>query len=198
MNDNGTGTLSPDDPETRLFLDHYERWRKAYAADGRPPRNAPVWQAGKLYLRENYPHQDWSAYAFEQGSDGKVTLLTVSTERRIKPHEAVKAVFSSVALAGKYVLLTIGDYLRIQKRLDPVAWRLREAGLSPAVEKTSIDEKRAEYALKDDPTKYFITGARGISWNNWLLVLSYEDLNRALAEGFPESLAALVRLDSDS
>jgi hypothetical protein len=196
VKDPEAGSLSPGDPNTRLFLDHYERWRRVYAAADRAPRNQPDWKDGKLYLRENYPHQDWSGFALEQSPDGSVLLLTISTERRDTPHEAVKGVFSDVEIAGKYLILSIGDYLRINLRLDPVAWRLRDAGLSPEVEKVPIDDKQAKYMLRDAPTRYFTTGARGISWNNWLLTISYEQLNSELGQGFPEAAAAALRTDS--
>jgi hypothetical protein len=192
MSEAAGDTFSPHDPDVVELLDHYERWRRAYARAGRPPRDMPDWANGKLYLREGFPYPDWSAFALGRNGDGEITFFHVSTERRNAPLESLDYTFSDVPTAGKYLLCKVGDYLRIDKRLDPVSRQFRERGLSNEVDKTVIDDEHAKYVLKRHPRSYFISGPRGISPINWLLTMSYDDLNEELAQGFASEVLRIL------
>ncbi|MGE2837133.1 hypothetical protein [Mycobacterium sp. SMC-4] len=171
------------------LLARYNRWRDIYTQAGVPAWDYPEVSAGRLYFRHGYPHPDWYGFAISQDADDHFAVLKVSTERRNTPAEGVDTTFSSIREAGKYIIYNIGNFLRIERRLDPISWSFRDAGMSPEVEKVLISERYARYQLRESPETYFITGARGISWTNWLLTLSYDDVDRRLSDGLPMGLS---------
>lgn len=176
-------SLAPDNLQVAELLARYNRWRDIYTQTRVPAWDNPELAAGKVYFRHGYPHPDWYGFVISQDANDDFAVLNVSTERRNTPVEGVDTTFSSIREAGKYLINKIGDYLRIQRRLDPISWSFRDAGMSLEVEKVLIIEKFARYQLRESPETYFITGARGISWTNWLLTLSYDELDSQLLDG---------------
>lgn len=175
-----------DHPDVVELLARYSRWRDIYMRAGVPPWDSPDLDADTLHFRRGHPHPDWYGFAISKDVDERYAVLNVSTEHQNTPTEGVDTTFSSVREAGNYIIYNIGDFLRIECRLDPISWTFRDAGMSPDVEeKVPIDERHAKYRLRNSPDTYFVTGAGGISWTNWLLTLTYDDLDRRLTDGLP-------------
>jgi hypothetical protein len=170
------------------LIGRYDSWRDAYTRAGKPAPNEPDRENGRLYFRIGYPYPDWRAFIIEK-TDLVYQVLSASTERSTKVTEGWKADFSRLEDAGKYIIATIADYLRIECRADPTAWKWRAAGLDPQVQKEDLPDGLARYSLLRDPSIYMITNARGIKPEHHVLALSYEDLRRALADGLPDGVA---------
>ncbi len=167
------------------LIARYEGWRKIYGQLGQPPPDEPVWAAGRLNLRSGYPYPDWWAFVVEPVGDG-FNVLRVTTERRNEPLETLAAFFTDIEDAGKYIIVNIGDDLRISLRLDPIEWAWEDAGLDPRVEQTSVSRYVSKFALKDDPERYFILQAGGVQPENRLLPLTYGEIDRLLFDGLPD------------
>src|SRR6185312_9487523 len=131
-----TGTESDIDPKLAELVDRYDRWRRIYTYAGKPARDEPVWESGRLELRQGYPYPEWTSYIVEP-TDGGYNVLTATTERRNEPLESLSGFFTDATDAGKYVIWNIGEDLRVSCRLDPIGWEWEDAGLDPRVEQTS-------------------------------------------------------------
>lgn len=166
------------------FLQHYNAWRNIYGRFGKPPRDEPDWQDGGLWLRDGFPNPDWSAFVIERTGNG-YDLLQATTERRSDPVTSHQGYFSRFEDAGKYVIAAIGDYLRIDRRLDPVSWTWDDEGVPPGVEEIVSSDSRVTYRLREDHEVYCVM-ARGDRAYSHLLLLTYEDLGQMLLNGFPE------------
>jgi hypothetical protein len=166
------------------LIARYEKWREVYSRLGRPARDQTAWENGRLNLRSGYPYPDWTGYVVEHVEDG-FQVLAVTAERRNEPLETLLAFFTDIDDAGKYIIVNIGDDLRISCRLDPIEWAWDDAGLDPRVEQTSMAEYVSKFALKDDPGRYFILQAGGVQPENRLLPLTYDDVEQLLLDGIP-------------
>lgn len=163
----------------------YSLWRGIYARCGKPPRDEPVWQDGELWLRDGYPNPDWTAFVIRQSGNG-FDVFQASTERRSEPVLTHLGFFARLDDAGKYVIAAIGDYLRIEKRLDPVSWSWQDQGLPAEVEEHVSSEARVTYRLRNDHEVYCVL-ALGDKQYSHLLLLTYDELNLLLQEGLAES-----------
>lgn len=67
-------------------------------------------------------------------------------------------------------------------------WAWEDAGLDPRVQQTSLEKFVSKYALKSNPSRYFILRAGGIQPVNRLLPLTYAELDAQLLAGMPESV----------
>lgn len=172
------------DPVYVEFLRHYEKWRSIYEQVGRPARDEPVWEDGRLLLRMGYPLDGWTAYVVSE-SRGGYNVSTATTERRNEPVESVMGFFSDVDDAGKYVIWNVGESLRVSCRIDPVEWGWEDMGLDPRVEHVPLGKYESKYVLKSDPTRFFILNAGGVRPENRLLPLTYEELDEVLTAGIP-------------
>jgi len=164
------------------LIDRYEQWRKIYARLGQSPRDEAAWKDGRLHLRSGYPYPDWSGYVIES-VDGGFNVLTVTSERRNEPLETLAAFFTDIDDAGKYIIVNIGDDLRIRLRLDPIEWAWEDAGLDPRVEQTSLAEYVSKFELKDQPRRYFVLQAGGVQPENRLLPMTYDEIDQLLLDG---------------
>lgn len=182
-------TKPRDLTEYRELIDRYNKWRDAYLSVGRPAPNEPDWENSRLYFRIGYPYPDWRAFIIDQTDDG-YQVLNASTERSTVATEGWKATFSRLEDAGKYVIATIADYLRIECKADPIALRWRVEGLDPLVVKDDLPDGLAKYVLRSDV--YMITTARGIKPEHHVLRLSYDDLNQVLANGLPNEIVQVL------
>ncbi|WP_131536102.1 hypothetical protein [Mycolicibacterium aromaticivorans] len=183
MDSNETGTSS----DWQDLLVRYKKWRRIYALAGKAPRDEPIWEAGQLHLRSGFPYPGWTAYIVKPDGE-RCAVLRVASEHRNEPVESLCGVFSSVEDAGKYIVLNVGEFLRIGLRLDPIEWAWEDAGLDQRVRQLSVDEYVSRFELKDDTTRYFVLQAGGIQPENKLLTLSYDELDALLVEGMPESV----------
>ncbi|MCV7347337.1 hypothetical protein [Mycolicibacterium rhodesiae] len=173
--------------EWQNLLARYEKWRRVYALAGKAPRDDPVWEAGRLHLRSGFPYPGWAGFIL-QPNDVGWAVLRVTSERRNEPLESLCGVFSSVDEAGKYIVLKVGEYLRIDLRLDPIEWAWEDSGLDQRVRQLSIEQYVSRFELKDDPSRYFVLQVGGVQPVNKLLTLSYDELDALLLEGMPESV----------
>jgi hypothetical protein len=174
------------------LVSRYNTWRQIYAYAGEIAPNEPDWDDDRLYFRNGYPNADWSAFILEATADGRYKVLHASTERRNTPIESLRAVFSQIEDAGKYIVYEVADLLRVTQQLEPLDQRWRAAGLDPRVEKVVVSERQAKYELRDDRTAYFLAYSGGIQPYNHILPLSYDQLDAMLIDGFPESITSRV------
>ncbi|WP_155948668.1 hypothetical protein [Mycobacterium sp. URHB0044] len=137
------------------LVEHYNGWRAIYRRAGKPPRNEPAWVDGALWLRDGYPHPDWTAFVIEPQVDG-FKVYQASTERRIEPVLSYQGFFSRLQDAGKFVIAAVGDYLRIHCRLDPISWIWMDQGLHPGVEEDVMSDSEVRYRLRSDHGVYCI------------------------------------------
>ncbi|MGB8403069.1 MAG: hypothetical protein WCE30_03220 [Mycobacterium sp.] len=166
------------------FISRYDSWRGIYVNAGRPARDEPVSEDGRLHLRAGYPYDGWTSYIMSDVPDG-YEVLTATTERRNEPLESPVGFFSDAEDAGKYIIWSIGESLRISCRVDPVQWAWEDLGLDPRVRQVSLDKFVSRYELKANPARYFILRAGGTQPENRILSLTYDDLDAVLTSGIP-------------
>lgn len=169
------------------LLGRYARWRDAFALAGYPILNEPDSVDGDLHFRSGYPNPEWTAYVIRK-VEADYAVLRVSTERRNEPIEGLQATFSTLELAGKYVIFDTGENLRVKLRVDPVTWGWRDSGLDSRVVKNETGNGMAKYVLSTNPDEYFVRPARGITPINHLLPLSYGEVDALLLEGLPAAV----------
>lgn len=176
--------MSEDRPDHEYaeLLSQYEKWRAIYTSVGHAPRDEPVWERGRLYLRVGYPFEGWSGYIVE-GNQGGCDVLRVTTEHRNEPAESKIGFFTDIEDAGKYIIWNVGESLRISCRVDPIEWIWDDLGLDPRVEQVSLDDYTSRFQLKSDPARYFVLQAGGIQPENRLLPITYTELDRELTNG---------------
>jgi hypothetical protein len=174
-------------PEYEELIGRYNKWRDAYIRADKPAPNEPDWEDGRLYFRIGYPYPDWRAFIVEEMGSG-YKVISASTERSADVTEGWKADFSRLEDAGKYVLATIADYLRIECHADPIAVKWRAEGLDPLVVKVVSSDGLATYSLSANPQVFMITNARGTKPENHVLPLTYDDLDHLFADGLPDEV----------
>lgn len=164
------------------LIARYDKWRDAYVRAGKAAPNEPDWEGDRLYFRLGYPYPDWRAFIIDDTND-RYQVLSASTERSTLVTEGWKATFSRLEDAGKYVIATIADYLRIECKVQPIALKWRSDGLDPRVCKTELPDALAKYSLSRDPDIYMIATARGIKPEHHVLPMTYDELNQVFAAG---------------
>lgn len=174
--------------EHQELIDRYNRWRDAYLHAGQPAPNEPDWQDDRLYFRIGYPYPDWRAFIIDETECG-YKVSSASTERSALATEAWKATFSQLEGAGKFIIATIADYLRIECNAQPIALRWRAEGLDPRVTKEELPDGLAKYYVSYDVGVYMISAARGIKPEHHVLPITYDDLNRILTDGLRGDIA---------
>ncbi len=188
----GTDAYARDISE---LISHYNKWRLIFRYANELEPNEPDWDDGRLYFRKGYPHPDWSAFILEPANEGHYSVFHVSTERRNTPLESVRAIFSRLQDAGKYIIYEVADLLRVSLGLKPLEQKWREVGLDTRVRKVVVSDKQAKYELVADPTAYFLAYSGGIQPYNHILPLSYDQLDSELLDGFPQGLTAHLAAD---
>ncbi len=181
--------LGLSDPRVSEFLSEYEKWRRIYGYTDMPSRDAPDWQAGRLYLREGFPYPGWRGYIVD-GSEGGYRVFTVTTERRNEPLESLVATFADMGDAGKYIIWKVGSYLRIDLGLPSLTQRWTKEGLDHRVQVERLAEFESKFELKADPARYFVMRMGGVQPENRLLPMTYQELDAKLLEGMPESVTS--------
>ncbi|MCV7198382.1 hypothetical protein [Mycobacterium angelicum] len=155
---------------------------------------------------------DWAAWIIERTVEGYYTVIrSVRHERAIERSENAVAVFASVADAGKYVILQIGDYLRSYLGPETLAIKWMATGLDPRIQvrqptKDAIDQFTRfrpagpesfsqqglqKYTIQDDPSRFgfaFPREARDMQ----ILALTYDELNALLLDGMPEDITSKI------
>jgi hypothetical protein len=184
-----------DEQHVIELIDRYNKWRAIYSYAGQSPPDEPERANGRLYFRDGYPYPDWSAFIIETTADGLYRVLHASTERRNTPLESERAVFSQFKDAGKYLIYEVADRLRGMKGLMPLERKWRAEGLDARVDKISISDRQAKYLLREDPGAYFVAYSGGIQPYNHILPMSYDELEAALLDGFPESVTSRLAED---
>lgn len=169
-----------------MLFDQYNVWRGIYARMGKASRDEPDWEGNQIWFRDGYPHPDWSAFVIAKRGEG-FDLLQASTERRSDAVMSHQGFFSRLEDAGKFIIAAIGDYLRIDLRMDPVSWIWMDLGLAPNVEETIVSDSEVTYRLRDDHEVYSVM-ALGDRPYSHLLPMSYSELNQVLLQGFPDEV----------
>jgi hypothetical protein len=169
------------------LIDRYNKWRDAYVSAGKTAPNEPDWENGRLYFRIGYPYPEWRAFIIGEANGG-FDVLSASTERSTVTTEGWKGKFSRLEDAGKFVIATIADYLRIGCSAEPIAMKWRTEGLDPRVRKEELPEGLAKYSLASDPDVHMIATVRGIKPEHHVLPLSYDELNQVLADGLSDAI----------
>lgn len=186
----GTDVAGPTpstDPHLDKLISRWQRWRRIYTSAGQPAHDEPRWEAGRLHLRHGYPLPGWTSYIVDP-ADGGYYVLTATTERRNSPLEASAGFFTDADDVSKYIIWTLGETLRMNRRLDPIAWAWEDSGLDARVRWTPRAEFVSKYELIADPSRYFILRTGGIQPENRLLPLTYDELVDQLLDGMPEEL----------
>jgi hypothetical protein len=171
----------------RELVARYNKWRDAYVRAEKIAPNEPDWENGRLFFRLGYPHPDWRAFIIDE-QNGGYQVVSASTERSAVATEGWKATFSRLEDAGKFVIATIADYLRIECDAEPIAMKWRAEGLDPRVRKEELPDALAKYSLATAQDVYMIADARGIKPEHHVLPLSYDELNQVLADGLPHNV----------
>lgn len=177
------------DPDILELLGRYEKWREIYGLVGKPPPGEPLWENGRLLFRFGYPSPDWWAFVLEGTDDGRYRVLRSSTERSNTPAESSKGVFSRIKDAGKFMIYSVGESLRIDCRLEPLAWKWDDAGIDPQVEVEVESDRVVKYVLRTDPDAYFIMGPSDKRYSH-ILPLTYDQLDAELGESFSENVVS--------
>jgi len=174
------------------LMRHYGKWRSIYALAGKPSRDEPRWDdEGRLWLSYGYPHPDWTAFVIEPQLDG-YKLFRASTERRNEPVLSPQGFFSRLDVAGKYVIAKVGNYLRIDCRMDPVTWAWEDAGLEDRVGEVVYSDREVKYFHSSDENNYFVMTLADRPYSH-ILPLTYDDLNSLLLMGFPEHVTCAAK-----
>lgn len=175
------------DPEFVYLIRRYEKWRRIYSDAGQLSLNEPVWEDGRLHLRDGYPYEGWTSLIIEPKDNG-CNVLRATTERRNEPLEGLVAFFSHIDGAGKYVIWNLGENLRIACHIDPIEWSWEAEGLDPRVSQISLERYVSKFELKAEPSRYFVFQAGGIQPENHLLPLTDAELDDLLLNGLPSSI----------
>lgn len=183
--------LEQSDPDIAELVIWYDRWRRIYGYAGKPPPDEAHWDGGRYYFRFGYPYPDWWGYIFEARADGHYGVLRMSTERRMTPVESPMGTFSRIQDAGKFIIFSIAESLRVNCRIDPIGWKWEDAGLDPQVDTEIQSDSVVKYTLRTDPNVYFIMTRADIRCS-YLLPLSYTELDAVLLDGFPESVTSRI------
>lgn len=181
-----------DEREITKLINYYDKWRRIYGYSGESAPNEPDREYNRVIFRNGYPYPDWTAFILEATAEGRYSVLHASTERRNTPIHSLRAVFSRIEDAGKYIIYEIADSLRVSLQLEPVEQKWRAAGLDALIDKVLVSDKQARYELREDPGVYFLAYSGGIQPYHHLLRLSYDQLDTALLEGFPERVTSQV------
>jgi hypothetical protein len=176
--------------ELAELMRYHEKWSTISAKAGKAPRDEPDWEDGRLWFRDGYPHPDWSAFVIEPKEEG-FEVYRASTERRVDPVLSLQGYFSRLDVAGKFIIAKIGNYLRINSRLDPISWQWEDAGLAPEVEELIYSDREVTYRLRNDPATYCIM-ALGDRPYSHILPLTYGRLTRELLHGFPVDVISVA------
>ncbi|MCV7381162.1 hypothetical protein H7K38_21270 [Mycobacterium alsense] len=187
--------LDRDDPEIAELAVWYNRWRQIYGYAEQPPPDEVHWDRGRLYFRFGYPSPDWWGYILEATAEGCYRVLRTSTERRAVPVESSLGIFSRIEDAGKFIIYSIAESLRIDSRMDPVGWKWDNAGLDPQVDADVQSDRVVRYVLRTNPNAYFVMTRADMRCSH-LLPLSYSELDAVLLDGFPESVTSRINTES--
>lgn len=173
------------------LIKHYDLWRRVYATAGKAPRNEADWKDGNLWLRDGYPRPDWRAFVIQPQAGG-YKVFRATTERRDDPAMSPQGFFSRLQDAGKFVIAAVGDYLRIDRRLDPISWAWQDSGSDPAVEELIASDREVTYRLRGNSDAYCIMTLGDRPYSH-VLPLTYDRLTNLLLEGFPEDVVAAAQ-----
>lgn len=184
---NVAGAAPQPDPRLDALISRWQHWRRIYASAGRPAHDEPVWESGRLHLREGYPFPDWTSYIVEP-ADGGYYVLTATTERRNNPLEGSVGFFTDADDLSKYLIWNLGENLRISCRLDPIAWAWEYRGLDARARWIPRAEFVSKYELIADPSRYFILRTGGVQPENRLLPMAFDDLEAQLLDGMPAEI----------
>lgn len=181
-----------DERQITDLVNHYNKWRRIYGYAGETAPNEPAREHDRIIFRNGYPYPEWSAFILEASAEDRYSVIHASTERRNTPIESVRAIFSRIEDAGKYIIYEVADSLRVAQQLEPVEQKWRAAGLDAQVDKVMVSDKQARYEVRENPAVYFMAYSGGIQPYHHLLLLSYDQLDAVLLEGFPERISSQV------
>jgi hypothetical protein len=99
--------------------------------------------------------------------------------------------FSQLEIAGKFIIAKIGNYLRIDARLDPTSWSWEDEGSDPEVEERISNDSEVTYRLRHYPDAYAIMTLGDRPYSH-ILPLTYGELTQELLHGFPENVIAVA------
>lgn len=175
------------DADVDEFIHRYNHWRAIYARTEKPAPDSPLVKNGRLVMTHGYPHEGWVGYVIEC-REGRWDVLSVTTERLVEPRESLEASFSSFNLAGRYIIWKIGGDVRVTCRVTSLRLLWEPQTLASGVRAVPLAKFETRYELVADPNTYMIVHAGGIQPENRLLVMNYDELDRALEDGLPASV----------
>jgi hypothetical protein len=162
MNVSGSEDHFSDQSGLTELIERYDAWRSRWTA---VTGNEPSWCAaelldGQLWIRDGYPYPDWKAKVIEQGEFGYL-VLTATTERSNSPRIAIESIFSNLEDAGKYIVVNLGDKLRLESNLEPLFRKWHGSGLDDSLNKESADERTVQFianynSVEEDVVRQFI------------------------------------------
>lgn len=206
MNVSGYGEHFSDQPGLTELTDRYDEWRSRWAS---VTGNEPSWIAaelvdGQLWIRDGYPYPDWKAKVIEPCEFGYL-VLSATTEKRNSARTAIEAVFSHLEDAGKYIIVNLGDIVRLKSNLEPLYRAWRRSGLDSNLDKEAPDERVVQliadfnhvgkdvvrqsihkYSLRERPGRYAYLSPADEPKSR-ILVESYGALDATLTEGLEDS-----------
>lgn len=202
---------------------HYDLWRKIANAVGKTDYDGPDKQDGRLYFRSDYSEKlnkwpqweeqgNWGAWIIAPTSEGYFCVLSsLKHERETQRDEDIKVLFSNFSDAGKYIILRIGDSVRVDLRLKTQFVKWDDQGLDsriliepanpevidflnreyPALKEGFAERYLKRYAFEDHPRSYGFAFPEDEP-RMQVLSLSFDELTAALLEDMPDSITSQV------
>lgn len=204
-------------------VEHYNFWRGIANGASGGTYDAPDGQGGRLYFRSNYSEKlktwpewaefgDWGAWIIAPTSGGYFSVLSsLKHERESRRDEDIKVMFSKFSDAGKYIIMRIGDGVRVDLRLRTQFVKWEDGGLDshiliepadrdavdfmnkecPTLKKGFAEQYLKRYTLQSDPSSYGFAFPEDQPRME-VLALSFEELTTALLEDMPDSITSQV------
>src|SRR5579884_840928 len=165
MTDEGRGglkvALDVDSSASAEVLRYYELWRKIdrVAYDG--SYDPAEWVGDRLYFRSDYLEKlrrwpewadkgAWGAWIIAPTRENYFCVLrSLIHERATQRSEDIEVMFSTIADAGKYVILQIGDSIRSHLRLQTLFIKWDAKGLSSRIRVEPASREAVEFLNKE-------------------------------------------------
>lgn len=203
-------------------IKHYSFWRKIANEACRGSYDEPDRQNDRMYFRSDYSEKlkkwpewaesgDWGAWIIDRVPDYFCVLSSLKHERAAQRDESIKVFFSKFSDAAKYVIMRIGDSVRVDLRLTSQFVKWDDRGPSPrilvepadrqaiSVMKTEsptpqdgfIEEHLKRYTFEEDRSSYGYAFPEDQPRME-VLALSFDELTTTLLEDIPESVTAEI------
>lgn len=205
------------------LITHYDLWRKISSSVGGDSYDEAEIQDHRLYLRSDYADKlkkwpdwaefgDWGAWIITSTAEGYFCVWSsLKHERQAERDEDIKVLFSKLSDAGKYVIMRIGDGVRVDLRLQTQYVKWDDRGLDshilvepanqeaiaflntqcPTLREGFAEQYLKRYTFENHPGSYAFAFPEDQPRME-VLAMSFEELTAALLEGMPDSITSQV------